>query len=197
VITASAAPALGGHLWHLLALGAWVPIFGLIVAVEQARARGRNMARPKLPARTTSGRPRSVQAMALGSVGAAVIHLAVTPEHFHESIWYGTFFLATASAQIVLATALLARPTRRLVAAGLAGSGLVVVLWLISRLVGVPIGPDNGSTESFGVLDSLATLAEVATVSAAVLTLRTWTAGLDRGRHRAADEFRAAVPSKL
>ncbi|MGH9019168.1 MAG: heavy-metal-associated domain-containing protein, partial [Acidimicrobiales bacterium] len=32
---------LGGHLWHLLALAAWFPIFGVMVVVERMRGRRR------------------------------------------------------------------------------------------------------------------------------------------------------------
>jgi hypothetical protein len=31
---------LGGHLWHILLLAAWFPIFGVIVLVEKVRGRG-------------------------------------------------------------------------------------------------------------------------------------------------------------
>jgi hypothetical protein len=69
---------------------------------------------------------------------------------------------------------LLVRPSRPLITAALVGSGLVIVLWLISRLVGVPIGPDHGATEPFGILDVLASAAEVVTVGAGILSLRYW-----------------------
>jgi len=114
--------------------------------------------------------------MAIGSVCAALVHVAVMPDHFRQSAWYGSFFLAAAISQVVFAVAVVVRPTRRVVIAGIAGCSLVVVLWLITRLVGVPIGPDNGATESFGLLDILASVAEIAVIGAGVGALWTWDA---------------------
>ena len=50
-----------------------------------------------------------------------------------------------------------------------------MVLWIVSRTIGVPIGPDNGGTEPFGVLDLLASAAEVAVGTCGLLALRTFT----------------------
>jgi len=114
-----------------------------------------------------------LQAAALGLVVAAFAHLAVMPDHLHESWMYGTFFLCIAIAQTVLASLILARPTRNTLAAGVAGSFAVVALWAASRFIGVPIGPDNGGTETIGVLDVLATIAELLTaVSCSILLWR-------------------------
>jgi hypothetical protein len=48
----------------------------------------------------------------------------------------------------------------------------VIALWLISRVWGVPIGPDNGATESFGFLDALASSYEALAVVFGLLALR-------------------------
>jgi hypothetical protein len=167
-VLASSAP-LGGHLGHALLLASWVPVFALMV-VRDRRREGRAAPSPK---RTFSGNAVFTQAMAVGCVCAAVVHAAVTPEHFKEAWLYGAFFLALASVQILFAVTLLVRPTRPLVMAGVIGSGLVVAFWLFSRLVGVPVGPDGGATESFGLLDVLASAAETVTfVGGAVCLLR-------------------------
>ncbi len=92
--------------------------------------------------------------------------------HFQQSWIYGTFFLFAMTGQIVLGSLLLARPTDRLVLAGVIGSAAVIVLWAFSRVVGVPVGPDNGATEPVGVLDILASAAELVTVLCGIAVLQ-------------------------
>jgi hypothetical protein len=100
-------------------------------------------------------------AAVFGSVIAAVIHVAVIPEHFEESFWYGAFFVVTAALQLGYATLLANRSNRTLLRAGIAGNGSVVLVWAYTRLIGVPLGPGRGEIESVGVLDILATSAEL------------------------------------
>ena len=160
---AVSARLLGGHFWHVVLLGAWLPIFALIVLFERLKARRPAEAMSPTPVRmavigtrfrgSSGGKHRGAvacQAMALGSVCAALIHTAVMPEHFEQSIWYGLFFLGAALGQFVFAALIVTRPRRSVVLAGTIGCGLVVVLWLVSRTLGVPIGPDNGGTEPLG-----------------------------------------------
>jgi hypothetical protein len=184
---------LGKHLWHIALLAAWIPIFGAIVFFERVRAHGATAERGPVSGRSTTsvtGRPgasvtsrsttsaapttTACQFMALASLCAALVHVAVMPDHFEESVLYGLFFLLASLGQLAFAVAVMARPTRRLVLAGVVGCGLIIGLWLVSRLVGVPIGPDNGGTEEFGVLDILATAAEVIVVGCGLMALRSW-----------------------
>ena len=110
--------------------------------------------------------------MAVASFCAALIHSAVMPAHFSQSVWYGSFFLVTALTQLAFAVAILIRPSRQLVLAGVLGALTVVALWILSRVAGVPIGPDRGATEPFGILDSLASLGEAAAATFGILVLR-------------------------
>jgi hypothetical protein len=178
-------PPLGGHLVHALLLASWLPIFGLMALRDRLRRR-----KPANSASRTRGADaRLTQTMAVGCVCAALIHGAVMPDHFAESWLYGGFFLAVATGQLLYAGALLVRPNRALVATGAIGSGLVVAFWLVSRLVGVPIGPDNGGTEPFGMLDIVASAVETLTLVAGLISLarttavpgwrlRSWTLGM-------------------
>jgi hypothetical protein len=93
------------------------------------------------------------------------------PEHFEQSWMYGTFFLCAATCQVAFAGLLLARPTRRILLAGMVGSFAIVLLWFVSRFVGVPIGPDNGGTEAIGVLDTFSTVAEAITASCCIIAM--------------------------
>ena len=109
------------------------------------------------------------------AVGAAGVHLAVMSVHFREAFIYGAFFLGLASLQLGWAAAVAVRPSRRLLAAGLAANVAVIGLWLFTRLVEVPLGPGSGERENFTALDLLATGFEVMVVvtAAALLVRRT------------------------
>jgi len=161
---------LGGHLAHLIALGGFVlaTTTVLVWPVQSEEVRRQRLDDDRAP---TADRAW-LQAAALGLFSAAAIHLAVMPTHFRQWWLYGVFFAGAASSQIALGILLLARPSRRLLAAVAAGSLAVVGLWLGSRVVGLPFGPDRSATEPFGVLDVLATVAEVATAVSCVAALR-------------------------
>jgi hypothetical protein len=108
----------------------------------------------------------------LASAAAASVHLVVMPTHFHEAVLYGTFFALAAALQLGFAALTLARPSRALFVVGLLGNLSVVILWLMTRVVAIPLGPAAGTTESFGGLDVLATTFEVAIVAGSIALLR-------------------------
>jgi hypothetical protein len=105
------------------------------------------------------------------SLGAGVIHFAVSGGHFDVGWAHGAFFAVVAWLQVSWAVAAIVRPTRRLLMAGVAGNTLVIVTWLMSRIWGVPIGPDSWTPEPVSLADGLATGFEVGIVliSGAVL----------------------------
>ena len=115
-----------------------------------------------------------INAAAILTLGAALIHLAVTPQHFEEYLPYGLFFLGVGAGQIALVGALVVAPSRRLFIAGLASSLGLIALWGISRTVGLPIGPDGPwKPETMGFMDIICSFLEL--VSAPlflILTLR-------------------------
>jgi hypothetical protein len=114
-----------------------------------------------------------LQSAALGTFAAAATHGVVMPAHFRQSLIYGAFFLVVMSAQVVLGCLLLGRPSPQVLRAAVLGSASIVVVWAFSRVIGVPLGPDNGATEPVGALDVLATAAEAVTVVMGALALRT------------------------
>ena len=127
--------------------------------------------------RRSSGRAATSRAgwlwvLATASVVAAVVHATVAPEHFAESALYGTFFLATTVAGFAYAVLVLAKPSRPVLLVGVAANAAIVALWLITRLVEVPVGPGAGEREAFGVMDVVASSAEVLCVVAAMTLLR-------------------------
>jgi hypothetical protein len=114
-------------------------------------------------------RPRGVlYTVAALSLLAALIHLWVMPEHFAEWWGYGTFFLVAAVAQVVYVPLLLRWPNRTLLLLlGIAGNSAIVLLYLLTRVVGIPLfGPEAGEVEGVGIIDVCATSSEAAIVVA-------------------------------
>lgn len=112
-------------------------------------------------------------------LGAAVIHAAQAPSHLAEWWAAGVTFVALAAAQAVLGIAACRWWDRRMWLLAQAISVAAIGLWVVSRTVGLPIGPGVGEPEPVGRADLAAAGLEVATVLAATLLL--WT-GPARGR---------------
>lgn len=104
---------------------------------------------------------------ALASVGAAVIHVAVVPTHWHEWIPAGAFFLALATIQVSWAWAVLARATTPILAAGIAVNVAAIAVWAWSRTAGVPFGPHAGEAEIIQAADLCALLLQIYVVMGA------------------------------
>jgi hypothetical protein len=101
------------------------------------------------------------------SLFAALIHLWVMPEHFAEWWGYGTFFLMAAVAQVVYILLVLRWPNRSVLLLGIAGNSAIVLLYLFTRVVGIPLlGPEAGEVEGVGIIDVCATSSEAAIVVA-------------------------------
>jgi len=114
-------------------------------------------------------RPKGVlYAVATLSLLAALIHLWVMPEHFEEWWGYGMFFLVAALAQVVYVPLLVRWPNQTLLLLlGIAGNSAIVLLYLFTRVVGVPLfGPEAGEVEAVGIIDVCATSSEAAIVVA-------------------------------
>ena len=94
------------------------------------------------------------------SGAAAAIHFAVIGEHFAEYWAFGTFFLVLAWFQAAWAVLVVTRPSRSLLLFGAIANGAVLVIWLWSRTLGLPIGPEAGETEPAELIDVVATVAE-------------------------------------
>jgi hypothetical protein len=86
----------------------------------------------------------------------------VTPEHFEEWWGYGAFFLVAGAAQILYAPIVLLLPTRIVLLMGIVGHLTIVVLYLLTRTVGIPLfGPEAGEVEGVGFVDVCATVSEL------------------------------------
>jgi len=126
-------------------------------------------------ARSDAGPNVSVAQASLAtlSMAAAAIHFAVMGEHFAEYVAFGVFFSVVAWSQALWAVGVIVLPSRRLLLVGLVGNAAVILVWLISRTIGLPIGPEPGAPEPAAFIDVLSTILEVAIVAGtAILVLR-------------------------
>lgn len=80
------------------------------------------------------------------SVGVGAIHLALAPEHLEHWWVFGSFFLAVGLFQVGYAAALLVRPTWQLALVGIVVNLAVVLTYVASRTVGLPIAPPEGGS---------------------------------------------------
>lgn len=115
--------------------------------------------------------PQLLVTAALLSVGAAVIHAAVAGSHFEVYAPFGLLFFASALGQTIWAVLLLAAPSARLLAAGVAGNLGILATWALSRTSGLPLGPEPGTPEPIGALDIAASAFELGLVVAALLLI--------------------------
>lgn len=113
------------------------------------------------------------------AIVAGAAHGGLTPAHMAEWWGYGAFFLAATVAQVILGLALLLdafeedRLRRSMYVAGLVGSALIVLMYVVSRTIGVPFaGPERGEIEALDALGVVTTLAEVGTIVLLGLLLR-------------------------
>ncbi len=92
---------------------------------------------------------------AILSFGAAAIHFAVSPEHFGEWVPYGVAFACLAWFQLLWAATYLVGGARPWTTAAVVVNAGAVIVWVWSRTIGLPIGPDPGATEPVGFADAL------------------------------------------
>lgn len=94
------------------------------------------------------------------SLGAAAIHFSVIQAHLDEGLIFGIFFAAVAFLQVAWALSVVLSPDRTLALAGAWGNAGVALVWVISRVIGVPFGAHPWEPEPVTLLDGLATALE-------------------------------------
>jgi hypothetical protein len=135
-------------------------------------------------------RPAALRLAGSLALAAAGVHLLAAPEHLAEWWAYGAFFLGAAVAQTLFGLALwmlaggddtwpealggddLALGERRLLLLGIAGHAAIAALYVESRTLGVPLGPEAGLVEPVTALDLASKLVEAALVLALARLLR-------------------------
>lgn len=122
------------------------------------------------------------------SISAGLIHGLNVQEHLAEWWGYGFFFLFAAAGQFVYGLILIVQPwnydetggrrdgrryARHFFLGGIAVNGFLIVLYLVTRTVGVPfLGPSAGETEPFTTLGLATKLIEAALVAALTTLVR-------------------------
>jgi hypothetical protein len=153
---------LSQHAAHVLAIGipAVMVVVGLTWDSWRRRMRGAREVLPATPALAVA---------VLACAGAAAVHVAVIPEHFRESVLYGAFFVLAAVGQLGGAVVLAVSRSRVFAVLVAAGNASIVLLWVVTRVAGIPLGPDTGVVEPAQVLDVLATTCELVVVSCCLM----------------------------
>jgi hypothetical protein len=108
---------------------------------------------------------------AVASLGAAAIHFAVVGEHWQEWKPEGLFFGVLGWVQVFWAVAVLQVRSRALLLLGALGQLGVVVLWAVTRTVGLPFGPSAGEAEAASPIDIICCGLEAVAATAALLLL--------------------------
>jgi hypothetical protein len=108
-------------------------------------------------------------ALATASAVAAGAHAAAVPSHLLESSALALAFCVVAVAQLTWAAVALAAPSVTGVRWAVLGNVAVIVAWVMSRTVGLPL---VGHAEPVGALDAVATAAEVLFVVVAMAPRR-------------------------
>lgn len=115
------------------------------------------------------------------SIVAAATHGWVVRSHLPHWWAYGAFFAGIAVFQAAYAFVLVARPSRKVAAAGIVATIGVLALYAWSRTVGLPLGPHAGQTEAIGRPDLVAAASEtILVVVLAVLYRRPNSSGAKR-----------------
>lgn len=94
------------------------------------------------------------------SLGAAAIHVVAAPPHYVELGDLGAGFLVAAMLQAAWARAILRGASSRTVIAGFAINAAILAVWVVSRTIGLPIGPMAGLAEPVGFPDGAAAIFE-------------------------------------
>ncbi|MFN2291483.1 MAG: hypothetical protein ACK2UC_09870 [Anaerolineae bacterium] len=113
----------------------------------------------------TRARPWLVRAAVLSGV-SGLIHMVLTPVYFAHWLGYGAFFFLASVGQFSYAAVLAVNPPNRYILwTGIAGNALIILIWAITRTVGIPFfGPMAGQVEPVGVLDVISKLVETAVI---------------------------------
>jgi hypothetical protein len=128
-----------------------------------------------------------------GLLGAAAVHAAVIPEHLGEWPAAGWFFVLLTLAEVAAAV-LVATRRRWALPMALAVSAGPLLLWLWSRTLGMPFGPERWVPEAVGLADLAACALELTTL---VLAVALMPARYSRKRSPSPAAYRMALVAVL
>ncbi|WP_309648539.1 hypothetical protein [Nocardioides sp.] len=129
-------------------------------------------------------------------LGAAAVHAAVAPEHLSQWRPAGTFFVLLSLSEVIVGVlALSRRPGGRRAAlpAAVVVSVVPLLTWMLSRVTGLPFGPEAWTPEAVGAADAMACLLELTALVLALRLLRTRSPDRTRSRYAQAVAVAAVV----
>jgi len=178
-----------------VALGSLILLASNVVAVFWLLAlRGGRLAVRGRSTAATEQRGAGLPAVLVaGLLGAAVVHAAVVREHLGEWPAAGWFFVLLTLAEVAAAV-LVATRRRWALPMALAVSAGPLLLWLWSRTLGMPFGPDPWVPEAVGLADLAACALELTTL---VLAVALTPARRSRERPPSPAAFRMALVAVL
>ncbi|MGH2942738.1 MAG: hypothetical protein ACRDLN_08205, partial [Solirubrobacteraceae bacterium] len=100
---------------------------------------------------------------ALLAAAGGIIHVRAAIEHGSHWWFFGVFFWLLVYGQLgwAVLVGLRGRRDARLLDAAIYGSVAIAAVWLLSRTVGIPVGPWAWDAERVGAPDTIATLDEL------------------------------------
>ena len=138
---------------------------GLVPLDEQGGGRG---------AAAELSRPALVL-LAVLSTAAGVIHISMVPSHAGEWMAEAVAFAVVGWFQIGVAVVLLTRPSRAVLTITAIANVAFVAAWAVSRMWGLPFGPESGVAESASFVDIACAVFEgLLVVGAVALILPRW-----------------------
>jgi hypothetical protein len=110
--------------------------------------------------------------LALASASAALIHVMAASHHFSEWWLFGTGFVVMAVLQAASAVVFERFDFKLAPHAAIAINLPIVALWVWSRTLGLPFGPEAGEPEAIGIADTLCSVTELVIVGGALALAR-------------------------
>ena len=124
------------------------------------------------PASSVVDLPHGALAPAGLAATAGVIHLVAAIEHIGVDWELGAFFAVVGAGQLAAGWRIHRNNLDARLLALVAGASVVIaLLWIWSRTIGMPFGPEAGRVVKVGVGDAIATLLELAFAALATLVL--------------------------
>jgi hypothetical protein len=114
--------------------------------------------------------PAAVAAAA--SALAGTLHHAAAVVHRPHDVTMAVVFTAVGVGQLVWPVGLAFGRRRSVLVSGAALHVVAIVLWFVSRTVGLPVGADAGQAEPLGVVDVACVAAEVVVVAMVIVMWR-------------------------
>jgi hypothetical protein len=110
--------------------------------------------------------------LAVLSIAAGTIHLAMVTPHAAEWMPEGIAFALVGWFALAFAVAICVKPSRKWLEIGIAANIVFIAAWAVTRYVGMPFGPGSGSTEAASLVDLTCVGLEAAIVLASVVFLK-------------------------